>query len=324
MESLQRVVQNTLSRLPVLRDMVEERRRLSEQNRHLANELAKYETWVPPGHFYSPIPSIQEIKAKEEQVFGQRPRTLSGIDLNEAEQLEFLDQFAGYYKDLPFMREKQSGLRYFFENPNYSYSDAIVYYCMLRHARPRRIVEIGSGYSSCLALDTNERFFGNRIDCTFIEPYPELLRSLIKGDDAQRIHIRESNLQSIALEEFSRLASGDILFIDSTHVSRIGSDVNYIIFEILPALNAGVLIHFHDVFFPFEYPKEWIYEGRAWNEIYILRAFLQYNHYFKIIFFNTFLETFYKSRFAEKMPLCLENLGGSLWLRKEHGASIPT
>jgi hypothetical protein len=318
MESLQRVVQNTLSRLPVLRGMVEERRRLWEENRQLSNELAKYETWVPPGHFYSPIPSIEEIRAKEEQVFGQRPKTLPGIDLNEAEQLELLDQFAGYYKDLPFKREKQSGLRYFFENPNYSYSDAIVYHCMLRHARPRRIVEIGSGYSSCVALDTNERFFGNRIDCTFIEPYPELLRSLLKDEDAQRIHIRESNLQSVALEAFSRLASGDILFIDSTHVSRIGSDVNYIIFEILPALNAGVLIHFHDVFFPFEYPKEWIYEGRAWNEIYILRAFLQYNHHFKIIFFNTFLETLHRSKFVEKMPLCLENPGGSLWLCKEN------
>ena len=318
MQQLQQKFKSAIRRLPLVRDIVNERRLHQEEIRRLAGELESYRTWVPPGHFYSPIPPIEEIRSKEERIFRQLPKIFPGIDLNEAEQVQLMNRFEGYYKDLPFKREKQDGLRYFFENPNYSYSDAIIYYCMLRDSRPKRIVEIGSGYSSCVALDTNERFFGNNIDCTFIEPYPNLLRSLLREDDAQRIRILECNLQSVELKEFGRLTAGDILFVDSTHVSRIDSDVNYIIFEILPALSPGVLIHFHDVFFPFEYPKEWIYEGRAWNEIYILRAFLQYNDQFKIIFFNTFLQTAYRSQFVEKMPLCLENPGGSLWLRKEN------
>ena len=81
-------------------------------------------------------------------------------------------------------------------------------------------------------------------------------------------------LQDVDLKEFDKLKSGDVLFIDSTHVSKIGSDVNYLFFEILPRLHRGVYIHIHDIFYPFEYPKDWIDEGRAWNENYILRAFL--------------------------------------------------
>ena len=107
-----------------------------------------------------------------------------------------------------------------------------------------------------------------------------------------------------------------ILFIDSTHVSKIGSDVNSLLFDILPKLNRGVYVHFHDVFYPFEYPQEWVYQGLAWNEAYILRAFLQHNDAFKIVFFNTYLELFYREKFENSMPLCLKNPGGSIWLTK--------
>lgn len=116
--------------------------------------------------------------------------------------------------------------------------------------------------------------------------------------------------------KFDILKENDILFVDSTHVSKVGSDVNYLLFEILPRLNKGVYIHFHDIFYPFEYPKEWIYDGKAWNEDYILRAFLQYNDSFKIFFFNTFLESFFREKFTLEMPLCLKNTGGSLWIKK--------
>ena len=316
MESSKQVVKNVLKRLPFFKEIVKERRQHREEITRLTSELKIYRTWVPPGHFYSPIPSIDEVRSKEDRIFSNSSKEISGVDLNETEQLALLGQFASYYKDLPFTREKEGNLRYYFENPNYSYSDAIIYYCMLRHAQPKRIIEIGSGYSSCVALDTNEKFFNNGIDCTFIEPYPQLLRSLIKEEDRQRIRIIESDLQSVDQSEFSQLTAGDILFIDSTHVSKIDSDVNYIIFKILPSINPGVLIHFHDIFFPFEYPSEWIYEGRAWNENYMLRAFLEYNQQFKIIFFNTFLEYFYTEHFQRLMPLCLKNLGGSIWLKK--------
>lgn len=188
---------------------------------------------------------------------------------------------------------------------------------MLRHLMPKKVIEIGSGFSSCATLDTNEMFFNGSLELTFIEPYPDLLMSLIKKEDTKNINVIPQRLQDVELSEFETLEANDILFIDSTHVSKINSDVNLIFFEILPVLSSGVYIHFHDIFFPFEYPKHWIYEGRAWNEIYMLRAFLQYNSNFSIVLMNTFMEHFHEPFFREEMPLCLKNRGGSIWVRKE-------
>jgi hypothetical protein len=115
-------------------------------------------------------------------------------------------------------------LRYFFENPYYGYFDAIFLHCMIRHARPRRIIEVGSGYSSCVTLDTNELFFDNRIACTFVEPYPQRLRTLLREDDLGRIELLDRRLQEITLDRFRALEANDILFIDSTHVVKIGSE----------------------------------------------------------------------------------------------------
>lgn len=282
----------------------------------LLEELAAYKRFVPPGHFYSPIPSLEEVAAREETLFHRVRKELPGIDLQEEKQLGLLDIFRDYYKDLPFSPSKVKNRRFFYDNPAYSYSDAICLFCMIRHVRPNKIIEVGSGYSSCAILDTNELFFNNTISCTFIEPYSQLLESLLKDDDRPRIEIIPQPLQEVDISLFSSLSPGDILFVDSTHVAKVGSDVNYLFFEILPSLPAGVYMHFHDIFYPFEYPREWIYEGRAWNENYILRAFLEYNSAFRIVFFNTFLELFHEARFAAEMPLCLENKGGSIWLQK--------
>ncbi|HKW95839.1 MAG TPA: class I SAM-dependent methyltransferase, partial [Methylomirabilota bacterium] len=115
---------------------------------------------------------------------------------------------------------------------------------------------------------------------------------------------------------FRELDESDILFIDSTHVVKLGSDVNYIFREILPSLRVGVYVHFHDVFYPFEYPAAWHREGRAWTEAYLLRSFLTFNSAYEIVLYNTFLEHFHREEFARHMPLCLENEGGSIWLRR--------
>lgn len=267
----------------------------------------------PPGHFYSPIPSIVEVERQADRLFGAPPRTLPGIELHEAKQLELLERLQAFYDEQPFSEEKGER-RYCFENPAYSYSDALFLYGMIRHAKPQRIIEVGSGYSSSVMLDTNELFFDGKIQCTCVEPYPQLLRSLIRPSD--RIELLESALQDVAIDRFAALESGDILFIDSTHVAKIGSDVHFIFTEILPALARGVYVHFHDVFYPFEYPKTWVYEGRAWNEAYILRAFLTFNEAFEITLFNTFLEHFHREYFTQHMPLCLKNEGGSIWLRR--------
>lgn len=118
------------------------------------------------------------------------------------------------------------------------------------------------------------------------------------------------------LNFFLSLTAGDILLIDSTHVSKVDSDVNHILFDILPSLNPGVYVHFHDICYPFEYPKQWVYQGRAWNEAYILRAFLQYNTSFEIVIFNSFLGYFCLDLLQQYLPLCAKNPGISIWLKK--------
>lgn len=306
-------VKDTVKKLPIVNKLVEERDRLQAELVTLKKNLC----FVPPGHFYSPIPALDEIRRDDAAIFKSVPATIAGLDLHEAEQLDLLNQFVAYYDAMPFQAEKRDGLRYYFENPAYSYSDAILLHCMIRYLKPRRIIEIGSGFSSCMTLDTNELCFDGSIETVFIEPYPELLLSLIKDADKRSIKILSSRLQDVDPAHFAALRANDILFVDSTHVTKVNSDVNRIFFEILPSLAPGVHVHFHDVFFPFEYPREWVYEGRAWNEAYLLRAFLQYNSAFQVVLMNTFMEQFHESFFQQKMPLCLKNRGGSIWLRKQ-------
>ena len=273
---------------------------------------------VPPGHYHSPIVSKTALRPKEGKLFSHPSKEIPGIDLHEKEQLELLEIFREYYNSMPFGRQKKESLRYYFTNAFYCESDGVFLHSMLRHFKPKRIIEAGSGFSSAMMLDTNEIFADGSIRFTFIEPYPERLYGLLNENDRQNTEIIVSDLQDVPLDRFSELEENDILFIDSTHVSKTGSDVNYILFEILPSLKKGVLIHFHDVFFPFEYPQSWVMEwdGFGWNEDYILKAFLMYNPSFEIVFFNTFLEQFHTEWFRQHMPLCLENTGGSLWLRK--------
>jgi len=289
--------------------------RLAEKLRQCRSDLERYRTWVPPGDVLSPVPSIAEVKAREKEIYAV-PRTMPGLELNEQGQLRLFDELTKYYPEQPFTPQQNPQRRYWFGNPAYSYADAVLLYCMMRHVRPRRIVEVGSGYSSAAMLDVDELFFNSSIQFTFIEPQSQLLRSLVKPADLDRVRLIEAPVQSVELSTFTELEAGDILFIDSSHVSKVGSDVNHIFFNVLPALPSGAFMHFHDVFYPFEYPLEWVYEGRAWNETYLLRAFLQYNNQFEIQLFNTFIDWFHKEKYFREMPLVEKNTGGSIWLKK--------
>lgn len=272
--------------------------------------------FAAPGHFYSPVVSIEEVLRDEQRLFGPTAAPPAGIDMNEAGQLELLAALERLYPSIDFPVARSESHRYFYENPAYSYSDAIFLHGMMRHFQPRRIIEVGSGYSSCAILDTRERHLGGALDVTFIEPFPQLLLSLLRPSDRDAIELLPRRLQDVPLEKFRSLQAGDFLFVDSSHVSKTGSDVNYLFFDVLPALNAGVHVHFHDAFYPFEYPREWALGGRSWNELYLLRAFLQYNGAFSITLMNTYLAQAHRQRLAATMPLCLRNAGGSLWLRK--------
>lgn len=271
-----------------------------------------------PGHFYSPIVSYKKIKKHVDDIFSVKSNQIPGIELRETQQIDLLEKLSKMYSSIPFNDEKKHNLRYYYKNSYYSYSDAVFLHLIIRHFNPKSIIEIWSGFSSAVMLDTNNLFFENKINITFIEPYPKRLFSLLTDYDKKNTNILTDNLQNIDLEIFDKLNENDILFIDSTHVSKTGSDVNKIIFQILPRLKKGVLIHFHDIFFPFEYPLDWVKNknGFGWNEAYILKSFLMYNTDFEIVMFNTFLEHFHEKWFAEHMPLCLKNKGGSIWIQK--------
>ena len=272
------------------------------------------------GHYYSPMPSIKELRRDAPRIFDRSRRTLPGIELNEAAQLALLAQFAPFYGEQPFPERPRDGIRYFFDNYWFGRSDALFLYAMIRLFRPRRIVEVGSGFSSAVMLDTNERFMKRGIRLTFIEPESTRLRKLIKREDHESVEILEQRIQDVDPAVVDLLAANDILFIDSSHVSKAGSDVNHIVFELLPRLASGVLVQFHDVLYPFEYPQMWFELGWSWNEPYLLRAFLQYNPQFPIRFWNDFMTRFHSEAIRTVMPLCLPppafGVGGSLWLQR--------
>jgi hypothetical protein len=270
--------------------------------------------WVKPGHFYSPIVDPAELRKRYGSVFNDIDP--ADIDLRTDAQLAIIDRIKRHYVTLPFQQTKQPNQRYFYDTKNYSYGDAIMLGCLLSEWRPKRYVEFGSGYSSCAALDIRD---AQHIDmqCTFIDPYPKLLRDLLNGERTSSCRVIESPAQDIDLSLIDELEAGDVLFIDSTHVTKAGSDVNFHVFNVLPRLKSGVYIHFHDVFFPFEYPPEWFFRGnRSWNELYLLRAFLAHNDAFEIVLFNHYLARRFPQVMLEAMPMFMKNPGGALWLRK--------
>lgn len=289
-------------------------RRLERQNAELRAQQTEWARFFPPGHFYSPLPSRAEVEeAFRRGGFGP---PFPAVDLNEAGQLARLERFAAFYREQPFPEQPAPARRFHLDNHSYGHYDAIMLYCMLREAQPRRVVEVGSGFSSAAMLDANEHAFGGRIAFTFIDPDMSRLRPLLRAGDAERVTLIEQRVQEVPLEPFRALQANDVLFIDSSHVSKIGSDVNRLFFDVIPALAPGVLIHIHDVAGNLEYPPEWYAEGRAWNEQYLLRAFLMYNRAFRIELFTGWLFNTRHAWLREHLPLCARGGGGQLWLRK--------
>ena len=291
------------------------------ENHTAKSDLRPWETnpfapmFFEPGHYYSPIADIREVRSRHDAIFAV-PRSVAGIDLRVSEQLDLAVELGELIEGHPFGDEPAGALRYGFSNPFFGYGDALVLYGMLRKLRPARYVEIGSGWSSALALDLIDLELRGTTSCTFIEPYPDRLHSLLRDEDGQRsdVDIIAEPIANLDTSIFAELSAGDVLFIDSTHVSRVGSDVNSLYFEVLPSLPAGVHVHVHDIFFPFEYIPEWVYEGRGWNEAYLLRAYLINNPKIRVTWFNDYLAKMHRPQITEHIPLWDRNTGGSIWL----------
>lgn len=272
-------------------------------------------TAYPPGHAFSPLLDIENIKPGSTSLPHDGTECWACLDLQVAEQ-------RSYYQDLfrdglllPFPKQKADGFRYYSDNHYFPLADALTLSAIMQKEKPKLIVEVGSGYSSSVMLDTMKQT-ETSIRFIFIEPYPERLYSLLTAADKVSTTILAKPVQQVDLALFDQLEAGDILFIDSTHVAKIGSDVTFLLLQVLPRLKRGVLVHVHDIFYPQTYPIEWLQEGRAWNESLFLRAFLTNNSAFEIIAFNGFAVQTWPELFQGKLSTYLENSGSSIWIRK--------
>lgn len=229
--------------------------------------------------FYSPIPLLAQL---DERVHLPRP-SMPGIAMRRDAQRMLLEQLNQYA-----IPERNALLKYIHEThqlPHDAYggADMMTLYCIIRHLAPQRVIEVGAGVSTFItgyALQKNEQTALVAADFTSIDPYPNYLHS--NGVPGLSTALQQP-VQNIPISMFESLEAGDVLFIDSTHISKVGSDVNYLILDVLPQLKPGVWVHFHDIFLPNDYPESWIRSShRFWNEQYLLQSFLAFNSEFQI------------------------------------------
>jgi|SRR3989344_1422157 len=268
---------------------------------------------IIPNHYYHPIPDTSKLKISD---FGEK--SMIGINTNDKTQLEVLrklDEFKNEYKTFKNFSKAvnaQNDSNFYLNNMAFDGIDALSYYGMIRHLRPKTVLEIGSGWSTKIAASACLKNGNTKL--ISIEPYPQPI--LTKGFSGFSKLIKRK-VENVSLKIFEGLEADDILFIDSSHVVRIGGDVNYIFFEVLPRLKKGIYIHVHDIFLPYDYPKDWVLkERRFWSEQYLLHAFLLFNNAFEIVFARGYMNEKYpkkvKAVFSDMVPIG----GGSFWMRK--------
>jgi hypothetical protein len=273
----------------------------------------------PAGHFYSPIVDVADIEARRASIWPAHP-VVAGIDFDDASHREVLETFFSRYMggyDYPEALPETAELdRFYTRNSQFSWLDARALFVLLRAWRPARLIEVGSGFSSLLIADVNRRFLSGATDVTCIEPYPRpFLRRAHEGIS----RLVERRVQDVPLATFDALQDGDVLFIDSSHVAKTGSDVNFLCFDVLPRLARGVRIHVHDIFLPHDYPADWVIgENRSWNEQYVVRALLMHSTAFRVVFGCAYAFHAHAGlvRRALAHPQGHAFGGGSLWLRK--------
>jgi hypothetical protein len=264
--------------------------------------------------YYSPVPDLDALPAD----VWERRTAMRGIAFDTAAQMDFAErELARYVPELDAPRADPQTGRFFFENRHYEYGDAELAYAMVRRFRPARVIELGSGFSTLVlaeACDANERE-GRPCDLDVNDPYP---RGVIRGPVPGLKAVLERPAQEVPISEFEALERDDILFVDTTHVVKLGGDVNYLVLEVLPSLRPGVIVHFHDIWLPDEYHRA-LTEilGMHWTEQYLLQALLAGNRDFEVMFATHAVSTEHGRRFRELVPRYTgANYPSSFWLRR--------
>jgi Methyltransferase domain len=267
-----------------------------------------------PVHFYNPVPNTSELDLADFDAYAE---LLAYSRVRSDEQVQLLRKLSVWTTELADIPADDDGSGYFWNNPAFGPMDGMVYYAVIREFKPTLVIEVGSGFSTLLALRAAVRNGSTRVRC--IEPYPTpQLRAGITPPG----ELIERRVQDVPLTHFDALEAGDILFIDSTHVSKTGSDVNYLLLRVLPRLKPGVLIHIHDMFIPYEYPREWVVDKKIfWNEQYMVMAMLLFGNRFDVLLMHHFLEHEEHAELEAIFPSVAAVGGGSIWLRKRDGAA---
>lgn len=289
----------------------------------LAKKTFNFWQWlgfhVTLNNYSEPIPDTRSLNKK----IWDTPSDLIGIDMNVDKQLELLTVFQERFKneyDLFPRSQTNKPSEYYVNNGQFVSVDGEILYCMVRFFKPKNILEIGSGNSTYLSAQAilKNKEIDSFYECnlTAIEPYPN---AILKKGFSGLSELKIKKIEDVPLSEFEKLKENDILFIDSSHVMKIGSDVQYELLEILPRLNKGVIVHFHDIFLPSEYLKEWVMtEHRFWNEQYLLQAFLLYNDSFKVLWGGAFMHLMQSNRlkdaFSSYDPFTTRP--GSFWIQR--------
>ncbi len=273
--------------------------------------------FVARGHYYSPLPDIDEGAAHADEMSRRSPDDgLADINLNADGQERLLGQMADVASEFDWPDRQNADRRYYCDQPWYGKPDGFVLYSIFRLLKPRRVIEIGSGFSSALMLDIRELKAETKPDLIFIDPSPDRLTMLLKPGDEGTFTFRATKVQDVQTSVFETLSSGDLLFVDSSHVARAGSDVNHIVFNILPHLAPGVLVHFHDIYWPFEYPANLLRRGLAWNEAYLVRSFLMFNEQFEILFWAPYATAIAAPAAGRSLSVFRLPEGQSIWIRR--------
>ena len=273
-------------------------------------------------NYYSPVPDIEDLF--DRKVFEQRS-SLAGVNFYPERQVQFLLELGrkfGDECDWP-LRATSDPTQFFLNNGSFSFGCAAALHTMIRHWRPRRILEIGSGNSSLVisaALKKNrDEEPSSSCDYTIIDPYP---RDVISSGKLGQTSLHAERVELSDLAHFEALEANDILFIDSGHVVKIGADVNFLILEVLPRLKPGVLVHFHDINLPYAPPTAYYTNPKFrmfWTEEFLLQAFLCGNRNFEVLLAMNFIQTDHMDAFCKAFPHFDRDTNwansGSFWIR---------
>jgi hypothetical protein len=263
-----------------------------------------------PANFYSAVPLLKDLDVTFEGADDCRHPLYQRIFDRAvvARSLQRMDEFADEF-DPPVAGDEANCSEYFWGNSQFSYGDAMAYYCLVRWLRPRRIVEIGSGFSTLVADAAIRKNGTGEIVC--IEPYPRPFLSQIESVS----QVIAKPIQAITPQAFGELlAPADILFIDSTHTVKIGSDCLYIYLVLMPAITQELTVHSHDIFLPFGMPPAWSRDLQLhWTEQYLLYAYLLGNRRARVVFGSAYAFEFLRDSSERLMRGRYGAGGGSLW-----------